>query len=253
MRKPQPIMMFHIVGIYKLHLAKNIKKSGVYMDYSALIALTTFAAGVLLNPVMKKWDYLLNSKQHNERLYIEIEDCCSYLENIIRSHFDFLYNLEKNKNEQGHIDLSIPMAVPLVEKYDTQFIHAFYCEALKMLNPAQRNTIKIIDSSVTILVEQSEALRRDIQDKFNYNTRSIRNIISKSCYVYYHLHRMKIEKERYSGSSSLNSFDSTKHVLLAFGYSSDSLNVANPLKTMLSREQIDTLSKSSNQTHSISD
>ncbi|MCR3972413.1 hypothetical protein [Aeromonas veronii] len=222
------------------------------MDYSALIAFTTFIAGVLLNPVIKKWDYLLNTKQHNERLYIEIEDCCSYLENIIISHFDFLYHLEKNKNENGLINLSNPIVVPLVEKYDTQFIHTFYCEALKMLNPAQRNTIKIIDGSVLMLVEQSESLRRDIQDECYYNTRSIRNIISKSCYVYYHLHRMKIEKERYTGSSSLNSFDSTKHVLLAFGYSMESIEIANPLKTMLSKEQIDTLSKASNQTHSIS-
>lgn len=222
------------------------------MDYSALIALTTFVAGVLLNPAIKKWDYILNSKQHNEHLYIEIDDCCSYLENIIRSHFDFLHHLERNKNEQGYIDLSIPMAVPLVEKYDTQFIHVFYCEAVKMLNPAQRNTIKIIDGSILMLVEQSESLRKDIQDECYYNTRSIRNIISKSCYVYYHLHRMKIEKERYTGSSSLNSFDSTKHVLLAFGYPIESIEVANPLKTMLSKEQIDTLSKASNQTHSIS-
>jgi hypothetical protein len=216
------------------------------MDYSALVALLTFAAGILLSPVMKKWDNMLNSRTHLDNLYIEIEDCCTYLENIIKSHFDLLFKLETQKTTESLIP---KMPIPLIDEYDTQFIHMFYAEALKTLNPAQRNTIRIIDNTIVTLLNQSEQLQTDVLNENLYNVRSIRNIISKSCYLYYHLQRMHVEKERYTGNQSLNSFDSTMHVLQAFGYTLDAIKKADALKTMLTKEEINALSN--NQTHSI--
>ncbi|MEI4979547.1 hypothetical protein U1499_13820 [Aeromonas caviae] len=217
------------------------------MDSSSAVALFTFILGVALTPVMKKWDNCLNSKRQLDNLFIEIADCCTYLEGIVKSHFEFLHSLETLKDSESMLIQKIP--VPMVDLYDTQFINTFYGEALKMLNPAQRSTIRIIDSSLSILVEQSGQLINDIQTIDTYNTRAVRNILSKSCYLYYHLHRMKVEKKRYVGSTSLNSFDSMKHVLRALGYSEDYINEANPYKTMLSQEQIDSLS--TNNTHCV--
>ncbi|WP_139745344.1 hypothetical protein [Aeromonas media] len=217
------------------------------MDSSAIVALITFFAGVGLTPLMKKWDGFLNSKRHLENLFIEIDDCCSYLEGVIKSHFEFLHSLSTLTDSESKLTQKIP--VPIVEKYDTQFINAFYGEVLKLLNPAQRNTIRTIENSLFVLVDQSEQLINDVQSIDTYNPRVVRNIISKSCYLYYHLHRMKTEKERYVGSSSLNSFDSMKHVLRAFGYTEDFINEAKPFKTMLTQEQIDSLS--TNNTHCV--
>lgn len=211
------------------------------MDYSAIVALATFIFGVLLTPVLKRWDDSLNTKNHVDNLFIEIDDCCSYLEDVIKNHFDFLHAIETKKDEKSYLKDKIP--VPLVDRYDSQFIKVFYGEALKKLNPAQRITVRSIDNSLSDLVKNSDILVADIIDKNLYNVRMVRNILSKSCYLYYHLHRMKIEKERYVGNSSLSSFDSTMHVLNAFGYSSEVIKAANPIKTMLSREQVESLSE----------
>ena len=200
--------------------------------------MIVFILGILFVPLLRHWDFYLNSRKKKTLLLVEISDCEIYLKGVINNYFKLLYALEKVERDQGKPE-TIP--IPLVENFDLDFIRDFYKECLTQLSKDERKLIRTIPERLKRIKELSDDFNHQVLEKKYYNQRTARNVLWFSSCLYDELERLTDIKNEYKSSDSLNSIYTTKKVLNSLGFDKDQIDFSNALKSMLSEEKIQSL------------
>ncbi|KLV03272.1 hypothetical protein ABT56_20320 [Photobacterium aquae] len=211
------------------------------INLAPLTTLGVFVLGILFTPLMRKWDSYLSSLKNKKVLYTELSDCRLYLKSIAIEHFKLLYTLETQVDINENIS-QIP--VPIVNKFDLDFLKDFYKECLVLLSIDERHLVRGIPEELINIKTMSSNFLHDITEDHYYNLRAVRNILWGACSLYCNINDLL--NGRYNRSETLDSIDSTKVALLEFGFSYEQMETAKAFKSILTEEQRNSLNASQN-------
>lgn len=196
------------------------------------VTLGVFVLGILFTPLMRTLDSYLSSSKNKKVLYTELSDCKLYLKSIAIEHFKLLYVLETQADAHGNIS-KIPL--PIVNKFDLDFLKDFYKECLLLLSVDERHLVRGIPEKLNSIRIMSGDFFQDVNKDSYYNTRCVRNILWASCSLYCEINDLLNKK--YKQGEILGSIESTLVALLEFGFSDEQMEVAKAFKSMLTEEQ----------------
>ncbi|HHK8587574.1 TPA: hypothetical protein ACQYCL_004498 [Vibrio parahaemolyticus] len=202
------------------------------INFAPFITLGVFVLGILFTPLMRKWDFYLSSSKNKKVLYAELSDCRLYLKSIAIEHFKLLHALETQADAQGNIP-QIP--VPIVKKFDLDFLKDFYKECLLLLSVDERHLVRGIPEKLDSIRTMSGDFLQDVTKDSYYNQRAVRNILWASCSLYCEINDLLNNK--YKQGEIFGSIESTQVALLEFGFSDEQMETAKAFKSLLTEEQ----------------
>lgn len=213
-------------------------------NIAPFVTLGVFILGILFTPLMRKWEYYLSSSKSKKILYVELSDCKEYLKNIAIGHFKLLHKLETQASHNGEID-KVP--VPIVSKFDLDFLKDFYKECITILNVDERHLVRGVPEKLSLIFDMSGELVNEVRSENFYNKRAVRNILWASCSLYCEI--TELLDDTYKKDKNLDSIESTRTALNEFGFSAEDVENARALKSMLNEEQRNSIN--SNMLHNI--
>lgn len=208
-------------------------------NYAPVATLAVFVLGVLFTPLLRKWDFFLNSGRKKKLLLSEIADCTDYLKDVIDDYFKLIYTLKTASDAQGAIG-RVP--IPVLKDFDLGFIQDFYKESLSSLTQDQRKLVRSIPHYLKQLKDLSDDFKSQVLNEEYYNIRGARNVLWSACYLHHELSKLILLKGKYKSNDDLNSITATKNVLTSFGISDEDIKESSALKSMLTDEQLENFS-----------
>ncbi len=204
-------------------------------NYAPVATLAVFVFGLVFTPLLRKWDFFLNSGRKKKLLLSEIADCTDYLKDVIDDYFKLIHTLKIASDEQGAIG-RVP--VPVLKNFDLGFIQDFYKESLSSLTQDQRKLVRSIPHYLKQLKDLAEDFKLQVLNEEYYNIRAARNVLWSACYLHYELSKLGLLKGKYKSNFELNSIEAAKSVLTSFGISDEDIQESSVLKSMLTDEQL---------------
>ncbi|HHF2869536.1 TPA: hypothetical protein ACPJZQ_004723 [Vibrio alginolyticus] len=206
-------------------------------NFAPVVTLGVFVLGILFTPLMRKWDYYLASSKTKKVLFTELTDCRDYLKDVATEHFRLLHTLETQSDANGYIQ-KVP--VPIVNRFDLDFLKDFYKDCLLLLSIDERHLIREVPEKLSKIKDMSDSFVNDVSNDHYYNQRAARNILWASCSLYIEIG--DLIRNEYKRGEIQGSIESTKLALLEFGVTEEQMETANAFKSMLSEEQRSSLS-----------
>lgn len=205
-------------------------------NFAPVATLSVFVLGILFTPLLRKWDFFLTSNKKKKLLLTELADCRHYLRQIIVDHFKLLHTLEEAKDASGRIS-NVP--IPIVVSFDLDFIKEFYKECLLQLTVDERHLVRGVPENLKLIKTLSSDFQHDVLNDNYYNVRALRNIIWTCSVLYCQLEQL--QDGSYKRDETNGSVESAKQCLMEFGYTEEQISKANALKSMLTKEQRDSV------------
>lgn len=194
------------------------------MEFTDLII---FLCGLFAHPLVDRWNKRFKDKDSKKLFFSEAEDYCEHLKDIIHSHFDFYLEIISSDKVEKE---TIP-PIPTVGVYELTHIDLTYSKCFHLFNINQRRLVRKINEINSTFAIEAETFQKKLEGEFFINRTNIANIVTQAGWLYYHLYRFCTEKTRYCDTNSLDSINSTKHVLKVLGYPKDQIEVLNFLKS----------------------